>query len=197
MNKSETKYHNTALKMHNALIRLLEKKDFDKISIIEICSEAKVNRSTFYAHYANTYELLKEAYSERLQQLFQSFSQSQKDIRSFNTEESNFISPEYLIPYLKFVKNNRRFFRVYMNHLRSFDADRTYSFLLDRVFLPIYEKNGISDKIMADYMSKFYLQGITSVVLEWVNRDCTDDEALICKIITMCVRPHIKATPHN
>lgn len=192
MNKSEAKYHNTALKMHNALISLLEKKDFDKISIIEICSEANVNRSTFYAHYDNTYELLKEAYSERLQQLFQSFCQSLKDIKNFNTEESIFISPEYLIPYLKFVKSNKQFFKVYMNHLRSFDVDNTYSFLLDNVFLPIYEKNGISDKIMANYISKFYLQGITSVVIEWVNRDCTDDELLICEIITMCVRPHKK-----
>lgn len=194
MNKSESKYHNTALKMHNALINLLEKKDFDSISIIEICSEAQVNRSTFYAHYSNTYELLKEAYSERLQQLFQSFSRSLKDIETFNTEESIFISPEYLIPYLNFVKDNKHFFKVYMSHLPNFDADSTYSFLLDKVFIPIYRKNGITDKTIINYMSKFYLQGIISVVLEWVNRDCVDDELFVCEIITMCVRPYIKAS---
>lgn len=165
---------------------------------MEICSEAQVNHSTFYAHYANTYELLKEACAERLQHLFRSFRQSQKDIKNFNTEESIFISPEYLMPYLNFVKSNKQFFKVYMNHLWSFDADNTYSFLLDEVFLPIYEKNGISDKMMENYMSKFYLQGITSVVvLEWVNRDCADDALMICEIITMCVRPHKKYLPYG
>lgn len=192
MNKSEAKYYNTALKMHNALIQLLETKNLDEISVSEICSAAQVNRSTFYAHYANTHELLKEACSERLHQLFQSFSQSLKDIAHFHTEEAIFVSPEYLIPYLEFVKSNRNFFKVYMNHLPTFDVDSTYSYLLEKVFLPIFQKNGLSDKTVMNYMSKFFLQGIISIVLEWVNRDCTEDEYLICEIITMCVRPYIK-----
>lgn len=193
MNKSEAKYHNTALKMQGALIELLEKKDFSEISVTEICSVSEVNRCTFYAHYNNTYELLKEAFSERLEQLFQSFRPSLKDIKNLNAEDSNFISPEYLIPYLKFVKHNKRFFKVYMNNLRSFDVDSTYLLLFDKVFLPIYEKNGMSDKTAADYMSRFYLQGITSIVLEWVNKDCTEDESFICKVIITCVRPYIKS----
>lgn len=192
MNKSEAKFHNTALKMHNALFRLLEKKEFSDISIMELCAEAKVNRSTFYSHYSNTYDLIKEAYEDRLQEFFKSYSKSLQDIESFDAAESVFISPEYLMPYLAFVKENRRFFKVYMSNLQSFEVDDTYSFLVEKVFLPIYQKNGISDKTIVNYMSKFYLQGITSIVLEWVNRDCVDDEYFICEIITMCVRPYTK-----
>lgn len=192
MGKSEVKYHNTALKMHEALFRLLEKKEFSDISIRELCTQAEVNRSTFYAHYSNTYELIKEAYEDRLKEFFKSFSSTLQDIESFDAAESVFISPDYLLPYLSFVKENKSFFKVYMSNLQSFDADDTYSFLMEKVFLPIYRKNGISDKTVVNYMSKFYLQGITSIVLEWVNRDCIDEEYFICEIITMCVRPHIK-----
>ena len=60
MNKNESKYFNTAIKMDEALITLLEKKDFEYISIKEICDTAGVNRSTFYLHYENTSDLLKE-----------------------------------------------------------------------------------------------------------------------------------------
>ena len=57
MNKSESKYFNTALLMDEALLFLLEKKDFEFISIKEICDKAGVSRSTFYLHYENMNDL--------------------------------------------------------------------------------------------------------------------------------------------
>ena len=50
MNKSESKYYNTALLMDEALLILLEKKEYDFITVKEICEKAGVNRSTFYLH---------------------------------------------------------------------------------------------------------------------------------------------------
>ena len=61
MNKSESKYFNTAAKMDEALISLLEKKDFEYITVKEICVLAGVNRSTFYLHNETTRDLLIEA----------------------------------------------------------------------------------------------------------------------------------------
>ena len=61
MNKSESKYFNTAIKMDKAFLQLLEKKDFEYISIKEICEKAGVNRSTFYLHYDNISDLLSES----------------------------------------------------------------------------------------------------------------------------------------
>ena len=69
MNKNESKYYNTALLMDEALLQLLEKKDFAFISVKEICQKAGVNRSTFYLHYENTDELLEETI-ERLNDRF-------------------------------------------------------------------------------------------------------------------------------
>jgi AcrR family transcriptional regulator len=46
--------------MDEALITLLEKKDFEYITIKEICDTAGVNRSTFYLHYENISDLLRE-----------------------------------------------------------------------------------------------------------------------------------------
>ena len=61
MNKSESKYFNTAVRFDKALLSLLEKKAFEYITIREICEEAGLNRSTFYLHYENTHDLLKES----------------------------------------------------------------------------------------------------------------------------------------
>ena len=67
--------------MHRALFRLLEKKGLQEISIVELCAEAGVNRSTFYAHYTNTYDLLREAYNDRFEEFFASYDQTIDDIQ--------------------------------------------------------------------------------------------------------------------
>ena len=46
--------------MNQALLSLLEKKDIEFITVTEITKKAGVNRSTFYLHYDNVYELLEE-----------------------------------------------------------------------------------------------------------------------------------------
>ena len=60
MNKSESKYFNTALRMDEALIALLEEKDLEYITVKEICRRAGVNRSTFYLHYETIADLVNE-----------------------------------------------------------------------------------------------------------------------------------------
>ena len=58
MNRSESKYFNTALLMDQALVELLKEKDFKYISVKEICAKAGVNRTTFYLHYETIADLL-------------------------------------------------------------------------------------------------------------------------------------------
>lgn len=48
----------TRLLLQEALGKLLEKKDFNDISIQNIAEEATVNRATFYDHYADKFALL-------------------------------------------------------------------------------------------------------------------------------------------
>ena len=60
MNQNQSRYFITATLMDEALLQLLEKKDFAFISVKEICQRAGVNRSTFYLHYQSINDLLEE-----------------------------------------------------------------------------------------------------------------------------------------
>lgn len=75
MNKSESKYFHTALRMNEALISLLEKKDLEFITVKEICETAGVNRSTFYLHYETISDLMNETV-EMVDKRFLSFFHS-------------------------------------------------------------------------------------------------------------------------
>ena len=60
MNGQESKYQYTASLMDEALLLLLDQKDFDTITVKEVCKKAGVNRSTFYLHYESMNDLLEE-----------------------------------------------------------------------------------------------------------------------------------------
>ena len=80
MNKSESKYFNTALLMDEALIRLLEVKDYEYITVKEICEKAGVNRSTFYLHYETVNDLLSECLENIKKRFFDSFAKKPNDL---------------------------------------------------------------------------------------------------------------------
>ena len=50
----------TQILIQKALTKLLREKPIHRISVKELCEEAGINRGTFYAHYTDIYDLLKQ-----------------------------------------------------------------------------------------------------------------------------------------
>ena len=190
MNKNESKYFNTAIKMDEALITLLEKKDFEYITIKEICDTAGVNRSTFYLHYENTSDLLKETTHYIIDKHLAYYEIDQKRISlQFETckrDELLFITDEYLTPYLTFIKDNQRLFKVSIKHFSSLNMNEVYGRMFEHIFNPILERFHVPKKERS-YVMKFYLTGVFSIIMEWLNNNCSDDMETIIKVITDCV----------
>ena len=174
MNKNESKYFNTAKKMNDALITLLETKEFEYISIKEICHIANVNRSTFYLHYSNMNDLLEETI-ESLNLSFNSHFKSKENestiISKDNLEDLLLINDENLIPYLNFIKENKNIYKVLKNHPQLFNANKTYEQMFRKLFVPIMNRFGLDEK-WHKYLMDFYISGLTSIVLDWVYDDC-------------------------
>lgn len=190
-NKSESKYFNTALRMDEALLRLLEKKDFEFITVKELCAAAKVNRSTFYLHYENTYELLAECVETLSSRFIGSFSGGEKQnfaekIATLSEEKLYLVTDEYLLPYLAFVKQNKTAFKAISKRPDLFDAEKSYRNLFDTVFSPILSRF----EVPADehvYRMEFYAKGLSAVVMCWVESGCAQPAEKIAKIIKACV----------
>ena len=190
MNKNESRYFNTAVKMDEALLALLEKKDFEYITVKEICERAGVNRSTFYLHYENTADLLKEATRHVLDRFLSYFPVDGPSIvAAFRECELNklvFITPEYLTPYLSFVKENRRVFKTAISQLGTMGFDRVYQRMFEHIFSPILERFSFPLQTRS-YVMKFYLMGITAIVMEWVKKGCEDSVEEIGGVIIQCI----------
>ncbi len=190
MNKSESKYFNTAIRFDKALLALLEKKPFEYITIREICEEAGVNRSTFYLHYENTCDLLKETTAYMLDNFTSYFSIDTESITSkyinSDLKELNFINNQYLHPYLSFIKENQRMFSAVLLHPTTFDSNAIFQRLFDNIFNPILDRFHYP-RDEQRYVMMFYLNGITAIIAEWLKDGCEKSIEEISSIVCCCI----------
>lgn len=190
MDKSKSKYFNTACLMDEALLYLLEKKDFEYITVKEICKKAGVNRSTFYLHYESTDDLLEEAISllnQRFLACFLDLSLTENDIREAPAESLIFLKEEYLTPYLTFVKDNKRAYKVVHKKPHLFHVDKVFKEMHGKFFAPIMQKF-INSPNEAAYIFEFFTKGTLAVIMKWVEDDCRDDVQSIIQLIVRCAK---------
>lgn len=195
MNKSESKYYNTALLMNQALIELLNKKDYEFITIKEICKKAGVNRSTFYLHYENIDDLLCESIENSNKKFLSYFSENFKDItkkiKQNDKDNLILITPEYLLPYLNYIKENKVVYQVSAEHPVIMQSIKKYNLLQENILYPIFQKFDIPEK-MKKYFSAYYINGVYAIIAEWMKAGCKDETSLIMDAIIQCVRPVVK-----
>ena len=56
--KEDLRVTKTKMNLYEALMKLMKEKTFEEIKVSDICNVALTNRSTFYDHFADKYELL-------------------------------------------------------------------------------------------------------------------------------------------
>ena len=191
MNKSESKYFATAVKMDEALIALLEKKDFAYITVKEICEKAGVNRSTFYLHYETIQDLLEESTQHIIDQFVEFMPQDTVEflerLPDRPLEELYLITPEYLKPYLNYVKEHRRIFRTTVEQAATLRMVEAYEGLNRHILIPILERFRVSPNDR-EYMMAFYISGLMAIIREWLKNDCEDSVEHVISVIQICIR---------
>ena len=55
--------------LKEALVKLLENKPIEKVSVLEICQTAEINRTTFYKYYGSQYDLMSDIQDDFLREL--------------------------------------------------------------------------------------------------------------------------------
>lgn len=191
MNKSGSKYFNTAVKMDKAFLALLEKKDFAYITVKEICEKAEVNRSTFYLHYETLEDLLSESV-EYMNEHFLAYMKQDTDvfmkkIKECPTNELYLITPKYLTPYLNYIKEYKRLFLTAMKNTKALRLEESYDKMFQFVFVPILERYQIPADIRK-YLMAFYVQGLMAIIMQWLKNDCRDTVEQIIEVMQRCVK---------
>lgn len=162
-NRSTRKTKNA---IENAFIELLQKKSIDKIKISEIVDKANVNRSTFYFHYFDVYDLLDSIENKLINELC--------DFNSIDLQNLMHKKETYnIVSTLEYIQKNKNIINTLMNSERGMQF---YNKLAD-----ILREKSLSDLIEAandEYNSSFYekailffVGGAMALVKDWLDND--------------------------
>lgn len=171
--KNNQRFQNNENKIQTALMEMLEKqKDFQNITVQQICAVAKINRSTFYAHFLDIRDL-----TEKCEMQFRAVLRGKLE-KSYGESEQSF-SEQLQLQFLQFIKNHINFYRLYfLQH--SYDSS-TIPNGPNQVWL---SKDIEDEPAKAEqYRCAFYQAGITAILEKWVKGGCNTSPQRIQSIL--------------
>ena len=111
--KTDLRVIKTKKILFDSLLKLMKNKNFEKIKISDICEESLINRSTFYAHYEDKYDLLMGLFEEQKLTL----------LKELKDNENMTFSKEYLMEMLSIlidhIDENRETYSAILSNNRN------------------------------------------------------------------------------
>ncbi len=157
--KEDVRVIKTKRSIVDALMALLEKKTWDKITIKDICEQAMISRSTFYTHFADKYELLEYLISG--EGFSVTWEEGEKTIRErFNEQLTRIKGSEKALKNLFTSRPEEEIVALF---------SRQFQEMAKRILM----ERGVMDYISEDGLNiavGFYAAGFSHAVAIWIIR---------------------------
>lgn len=169
MRKVDIRVKRTYNQLFAALIELLSEKNFDDLTVLEICDKAGVHRATFYKHFVDKYDFLNTCFNMNLSNL--TFD---KIAESYTPETMKKSCMKMIMKVLNFVEENKKVI-VSLSTERSSSSfntalnDAIANFIEERIntVRPKNEKLSRTVPLLANY----YAGAIVGIIKWWAAND--------------------------
>ena len=146
---------------------LLSEKNFNDISVIDICEKAMIHRATFYKHFYDKFQLVDTTINE----IFNNFTEKPKQEKNFKDIREFFLiiledALEYINENKKLLKNiitNNKDTIVYFMVMQK-------SEIFTRKLFTDYNTL-LNNEIPDNVLSRFVTSGFISVIYWWLEED--------------------------
>lgn len=154
-----------------AFLKLIAQENITELTVQQILDEALINRSTFYAHYRDKYDLQSQIEDE----LLNGFAiRAEKNInqivskKHFNKE----VFRNYLTDMLEYVEDNHNLFSIFLNSQAHPTFLAKFALKEDQ----IWRKSGLINQLgISEKYTLAALSGMVSGILtEWAESHFTD-----------------------
>lgn len=131
-------------------------------------------------------ETIKYLYTKLKDKFVNIIKLNKETIKNATLDELMLFKMEYAIPYLEFIKANKKAFISIIKYPNLFQVDQTFLEMFNSIFKPIQTRFNIPSEEKL-YIMKFYISGIHAIIVEWIKNDCKDDIKFIAHLIEKCI----------
>lgn len=169
--------------LQNAFTQLLEEKNFEDITVNELCDKALIRRTTFYKHFADKYEYFK-FYLSTLSESFK----SQVTVTSLINDPVTY-SVTMLHEMFQFVRTHKKLVDGLRNsNMMTFlyqALQEQFVKELREVFMTVNKRTSLMPQ--TELLITFYAGGLINVVYWWMNNPDTLDEEAIAELLVKSI----------
>ena len=155
----------------SAFIKLLERKSFEDISVVEICNEALVSRSAFYDHFKDKYDFA----SHCVDYMYSEITLNKDENEKFSCKDYILKKIEMYLTFLEKYKINYKLIRDNNNEniLKTICLNNLKNIVNA-------EKSGIKDDIQTKLYIEFVVAGISALFDKYLLGEipCSKEELL-------------------
>ncbi len=161
--KDDRRTRYTRRVIQESLVRLMSRKPIAKITVKEICEGADVNRSTFYAHYQDPYDLLLKIKQEVLEEI--------------NRWLNDLVSPmdgasagQIMKLVFEYVLNNAELCKVLLGEYGDEKLQEEIMMIAQARVMQEWPGNAIASEGLSEYLVQFGVFAGASVIKKWLER---------------------------
>ncbi len=176
MTKHDHRVQYTKHILKETLIKILKKQPINKITIKNLCEKANLNRSTFYSHYNDQYDLLKQIENEF-------FNDIKFYLKKYQLENNQAEFVAILTHIFTYIKDNKELSKILLTHNDFIALQKKIMLLIQEQTISEWRLQ-IQDKNHANYIYIFTITGSIGVLQQWLKNDLEEPPEEIAHIIT-------------
>lgn len=152
----------TRMVLNESLIKLLEQKEITKITVKELCADADVNRSTYYAHFTDPFDQLSQLKEGLLREVTE---YAQK----IDTEQLPNGQRQYLVlkNVLQYIEGKRHIFQILLGKSGDRDLQERILHILGEKAFPEDTENHRSEEERS-YLLLYACNGCFGMFIHWL-----------------------------
>lgn len=175
--KTDRRIRYTMRSLKDALIELMQENHISKISVKMLCERADINRSTFYAHYTNQYDLLRRLEQEVIADFNESIDRCLEDQPAGD--------PVSLMKQLlEYAARNAELVMVLLseNGESEFQKDLV-SIAQQRLILNLREDTRLKPHL-SEYLQGFVIAGVVNILQKWIQDGMVESTQEMAELIS-------------
>ncbi len=161
--KEDLRITKTKKNLYEGLLTLMKDKTFEEVKVSDICAISLTNRSTFYDHFTDKFELLDSLINDLEKRLIEKLKE--------NTQLAS--SKEYYMETIRlFFDHAEENLNIYSSILKKNNNSILMDMVFDTLLIDVenhIKKDAISLAIPSEIISKFYVSAVISICLNYIK----------------------------
>lgn len=151
--------------LQQALAKLMSQKEFKDITVKDITDLADLNRSTFYLHYEDTYDLLEKVENEMI-------GRFEEMVDDYHSTPNNFSVYKIVDQAFDYLEENMEICRpLFLSNTNSPFLEKLMNVIIEKGFTRQKEVRGDVDPEKLDYQLQFLAYGIVGALRKWFQEE--------------------------